>query len=192
MPLSDRRPPALLPQAQVQAAPAPVVQRSPEATGFVPGAEAFRSASGATGAAEVIQREAESRWQSARPARRTERERRPRTAMPLAKPPVRSSSAAAQSVVQRKENDGEHREAFVGSSAASGPQFIDGPDRADRSESQGSNAAAREGVSSLSAYVPPDVEAETQDQPDLDLLARAILPLVKRMMALERERRPAW
>jgi hypothetical protein len=38
----------------------------------------------------------------------------------------------------------------------------------------------------------PQPEEEPVAPPDLDQLARQILPRIKRIMAVERERQPAW
>jgi hypothetical protein len=185
LPLSERHAPAVLPQTQppVQETPAATIQRALD----VVAAEEVRSPAAALAAADVIQRTAESRSRPVQPPRRAVREKKQRAALPLAK--LRSG----QTTVQRTPEEEERRETFIGASEGSGPQSISGPDQARRSASSRTGDVSGTQASVIGvAPVAPQEETEATEQPDLDLLARAILPLVKRMIALERERRPVW
>jgi hypothetical protein len=185
MALSARRPLAVLPQAH--ATPSATVQRMPVATSLAPQVGAVRPPTVTPQSADAVQRAAETR-QSVRSARRTEQGKRQRAALPL----VKALAKTRPATVQRQTEDDERRENFIGASEASGPQSVSGPDQSARRRSSSAAEPVSESSLPLSSYTPPDTETEPGEGPDLDLLARAILPLVKRMMALERERRSAW
>jgi hypothetical protein len=108
-----------------------------------------------------------------------------RSALPLAK----LRTAPDKQVAQRDVDDVDN--AFVGASAANSARA--------RVQTENFGGAARNGVIQRAAdqqtTLPvATVRAEPQqkaddDAPDLDRLARAILPVIKRMLAIERERR---
>jgi hypothetical protein len=110
-----------------------------------------------------------------------------RSALPLAK----LRTAPHEQVAQRDVDDVDN--AFVGASAANSARA-----RVQTENFGGTDVAGRNGIIQRSAdqQTAPGAPVQTEqrqkaddDAPDLDRLARAILPVIKRMLAIERDRR---
>ena len=116
-----------------------------------------------------------------------------RTPLTLAKLRVSSS----QSTVQREETEEVGRDSFIGASAGDGIRGSTEPQRMSGITVQQSKSPVLQRNPSTPSSEDEGIEDESSEQnetrrqeaPNLDLIARAIVPLVKRMLTIERERR---
>jgi hypothetical protein len=187
LPLTQGAPAAILPQARVSP-PLPLatprVQRTPASTGNVaPNVVSVNDVrervAPATVDAPTVQRRSESATtQPTRErAKSSEGKSVRRAPLPLAK---KRPTTEAQESIQRYPD---HKsELFIGASAANSMRGTTS------SQSVGASNGGSPGSSTTESESKGDVKNENS-APDLDRLARAILPTIKQMLAIERDRK---
>jgi hypothetical protein len=206
--LTSNEPSAILPQARlapsmplakaaVQRAPTKEAVQSMPTLPAVGRVESIAGAQNEVGASPVIQRSPEEKGKSTKAnSQKAIRVKTPSTSksssvrrspLPLAK----RLSGSANKVVQRALVEKE-TEVFSGASATVSSRGFTQTQNLGGSEVVSANNAMSDEQSAMPSAIETSSEpSETpgRDMPNLDRLARAILPLVRRMLMIERERR---